>query len=96
VSFKFETNLKDFGNQLERAVHEKARELMERKGREAQALFDAVWESHRGHPVDEVAAEIRRRAAGELDLSDAQVTHYAQGIADGRRVRIEVDTSNLR
>lgn len=84
-----------FGENLKQAVYERAREAMAEQGAEMQAMFDSVFDSFQGRPIDEVAAEIRRRATGRWNLTDAHVARYAEGISEGRRVKVEVDTSNL-
>lgn len=52
--------------------------------------------SHGGQAPDTVAAEIQRRASGRFNLSPERVQRYAGGIAEGRRVHVAVDTSNLK
>lgn len=84
-----------FGENLKQAVYERAREAMAEHGAEMQAIFDSVFDSFQGRPVDEVAAEIRRRVSGRWDLTKEHVARYAEGISEGRRVKVEVDTSNL-
>jgi hypothetical protein len=45
--------------------------------------------------MEEVAAELRRRAEGRADFSEVQIDGYARAISEGRRVVVQVDTSNF-
>jgi hypothetical protein len=85
----------EFRKQLDKAVYDQARQAVEQKGEDLQALFDEVWASHRGLPMEEVAAELRRRAEGRADFSEVQIDGYARAISEGRRVVVQVDTSNF-
>jgi hypothetical protein len=85
----------EFRKQLDKAVYDQARQAVEQKGEDLQALFDEVWASHRGRPMEEVAAELRRRAEGRADFSEVQIDGYARAISEGRRVVVQVDTSNF-
>jgi hypothetical protein len=55
---------------------------------EMQARFDAVFESHQGRPVDEVAARLVE-VVGEGEGDPAAFKPYAEAISAGQRITLE-------
>ena len=53
---------------------------------EWQRVFDSVYRTHKGKPVDEVERELKRKLGGVSRENKAAIRSVAQNIADGKRV----------
>ncbi|MHC1558190.1 hypothetical protein ACR9E3_04495 [Actinomycetospora sp. C-140] len=79
---------------LERAVREAARDGVQRLAERFQAVLDEVLATHAGRPVDEVkpVLQARWRAVNDgADLTDPELTQYAQALSDGQRVVVRAE-----
>lgn len=87
IEIKFDRN---FGRNLEREVMRLANDHVDNLAKEGTRAADRVLASHGGQPVEVVKPILQRemKRAG-LDLTDPQLTHYAQQISDGGRVVIQ-------
>jgi hypothetical protein len=79
-------------NAFRNAVREQISGAMSSIGESVQRIFDSVYASHRGQPLQSVARALRAAAASaDLNFTDEQIGHYAEAISEGRRIRVEAD-----
>jgi hypothetical protein len=93
MSFKFEIPA-DFGEQLQKAGREIGDEGLKQMAQEIQAICDATFDDRQGKSADELYAELKSKLeARDFNLPEEHLRAYADGIAEGRRVTIEVESA---
>ena len=87
----------DFGDDLKRAMVETANAGPQERGAELQQLLDRVAANAHGCPVDEVVVDLRLEwlRQGWDPLDDKTITEYAQALAAGDRVIVNVEAIQL-
>jgi hypothetical protein len=82
---------KEFNRKLERAVRDTANKAVGGIAGGLQQALDQVYAAREGKSVEQLqaalSANVRRR---HLTLPDENLKAYAQAIAEGRRVKVEV------
>lgn len=91
-SFKFDAR------ELERQMKKAAEPELHRIARQSQPVFDRLADEHGGEPVEDVLPHVRAafRQLGWTADSEAELRQYAETIAEGGRIVLNVDASSLR
>jgi len=74
-----------------RAVGKEVQKGLEELRSSYQRMFDRLIAQYQGRPVEEIKRALRiqwRREGG--DITDPELTEYAQSIAEGRRIDVRV------
>jgi hypothetical protein len=95
MTFRIETSFdpRRFESNMKRQVNDGLR----RYAAKLQAALDGLHQHMAGQPIEQVKAELRstwRAATGDGDITDPELTRFAQAISDGQRVVLE--TSQFR
>ena len=89
IKFKFDAD--DFNRKLRERVEDIANDHLAKRGRDLQEACDAVYTMHSGDSVETVdealGAELSSRS---FELPDENVRAYAEAIAQGRRITVQV------
>jgi hypothetical protein len=82
---------------LKRAMVDAANTGLQERGAELQQLLDRVAANAAGRPVDEVATDLRSQwqRQGWDPLDDTTANEYAQALAAGNRVVVNVEEIQL-
>jgi biotin-(acetyl-CoA carboxylase) ligase len=63
---------------------------------EVQRALDDIYQTHKGEPVEQVKSALQQRWASigqGWNLTDPNLTAYAQAISEGRRIEVRVEPS---
>lgn len=93
---KFKVTTKFDGDQLKRAMEAAAQAGLNQRGTEMQEALDVLSDAYRGKPVDVVYAALKDKEAQRgWGWKEVHLRGFAAGIAEGRRVHIEVQRVRL-
>jgi hypothetical protein len=94
MSIKFDFDAEKFSRELQRKAKDLANKAMDDTGRGLQVACDRVAATHIGRPVEEVVAALRQevsRAAIPITIQERNIRAYAEAIASGRGVKVQVE-----
>jgi hypothetical protein len=90
---KFDPPLDEFSRNLERQVKNISNTAIETFGRGLQAACDEVFAARDGKTADQLFDELRDnldRRDLPVTLEDEKVRHYAEAIAEGRKINVKL------
>jgi len=90
---KFDPPLDEFSRNLERQVKKMANDAIETFGHGLQAACDEVFAAREGKSADQIFAELRSnldRRNLPVTLDDEKVRGYAEAIAAGHAIKVEL------
>jgi hypothetical protein len=93
LSFKIDFDPKDFSQKLERAVKDTANKALGDVGRGLQQACDQVYAAREGKTAAQIYAALRSNVQGRhlaVTIPDSNLKAYAEAIAEGRRVKVDV------
>lgn len=94
MDIKFDFDPEKFSRSLESAAKDLANKAMDETAGSVQEACDQVGATHRGKPIDEVLAALNDQLDGRptsIAVPEENLRAYAEAIAAGRRVRVEVE-----
>ncbi len=96
MGIKFEFDADDFNRRLTERVEHIANEHIAKKGRDLQEACDAVHAIHSGDPVETVHEALEAELASRsFELPHENVREYAEAIAQGHRINVQVKPVSL-
>jgi L-cysteine desulfidase len=93
MSFKIDFDPKDFSRKLERAVKDTANKALADVGRGLQQACDQAYATREGKTAEQIYAALRSNVLGRrlaVTIPDTNLRAYADAIAEGRRVKVDV------
>ncbi len=87
MSSRFEFDDRAFRREVDKEV----RKSLEEVRKNYQRLFERITTRYQGRPLEEIKRVLRtewRREGG--DITDPDLTEYAQAISEGRRIEVRV------
>jgi hypothetical protein len=75
----------------EQGLRQLEREVIRKVAPEVQRIFDSVYRTHNGKPVDQVKPVLKlawERQGGGARISDPELTNLATAISEGTRIKV--------